>query len=274
MLRVLDGAVLVVSAVEGVQPQTRVLMRALRRLRIPTLLFVNKIDGWVRERGPCCERSPDTRATVIPMGTTSALGTKAADFNRGERTTLTSDRSLAEALAEHDERILTSYIEEMGPLSRDRLQQELRSQTQHGLVHPVFFGSARTGAGIDPLMVGIAELLPVTARGDPDAQTSGTVFKIERGVAREKIAYVRLFSGTVRIRDRLVYGKDHEDKVTAIATFDRQPTKTRTSVSAGNIAKIWGLRQRSNRRPDRSVRHRRVRSTVRPTDDGVGRRSP
>src|ERR1044071_5566830 len=43
-LRVLDGAVMVVSAVEGVQPQTRVLMRALARLRVPTLLFVNKID--------------------------------------------------------------------------------------------------------------------------------------------------------------------------------------------------------------------------------------
>src|SRR5213595_1428634 len=43
-LSVLDGAVLVISAVEGVQPQARVLMRALRRLRIPTLLFVNKMD--------------------------------------------------------------------------------------------------------------------------------------------------------------------------------------------------------------------------------------
>src|SRR5438270_9885854 len=44
VLSVLDGAVLVVSAVEGVQAQTRVLMRALRRLRVPTLIFVNKID--------------------------------------------------------------------------------------------------------------------------------------------------------------------------------------------------------------------------------------
>ncbi len=44
VLGLLDGAVLVISAVEGVQPQTRVLMRALRRLRVPTLLFVNKID--------------------------------------------------------------------------------------------------------------------------------------------------------------------------------------------------------------------------------------
>jgi ribosomal protection tetracycline resistance protein len=44
VLGVLDGAVLVVSAVEGVQPQTRVLMRALQRLRVPTLIFINKID--------------------------------------------------------------------------------------------------------------------------------------------------------------------------------------------------------------------------------------
>src|ERR1700704_4365793 len=44
VLSVLDGAVLVISAVEGVQAQTRVLMRALQRLRISTLIFVNKID--------------------------------------------------------------------------------------------------------------------------------------------------------------------------------------------------------------------------------------
>src|SRR5258708_22014021 len=43
-LSVLDGAVLVISAVEGVQPQTRVLMRSLRRLRLPTVVFVNKVD--------------------------------------------------------------------------------------------------------------------------------------------------------------------------------------------------------------------------------------
>src|SRR5918996_4839409 len=52
VLIVLDGAVLVISAVEGVQPQTRILMRALQRLRIPTVIFVNKID----RAGADCER--------------------------------------------------------------------------------------------------------------------------------------------------------------------------------------------------------------------------
>src|SRR5882672_8069043 len=81
VLSVLDGAVLVISAVEGVQAQTRVLMRALQRLRIPTLLFVNKIDrpgaDAARVLGAISERL--TRA-IVPMGTTSGLGTRAAAF--------------------------------------------------------------------------------------------------------------------------------------------------------------------------------------------------
>ena len=50
VLGVLDGAILVISAAEGVQPQTPLLMRALQRMRVPTLLFVNKIDRRRRER--------------------------------------------------------------------------------------------------------------------------------------------------------------------------------------------------------------------------------
>src|SRR5260221_10240458 len=80
-LSVLDGAVLVVSAVEGVQPQTRLLMRALQRLRVPTLLFVNKIDrpGADDER---VLRAIEERLTpaAVPMGSATGLGTRAAAF--------------------------------------------------------------------------------------------------------------------------------------------------------------------------------------------------
>src|SRR5215210_5827477 len=81
VLNVLDGAVLVVSAVEGVQAQTRVLMRTLQRLNIPTLIFVNKIDC----SGAQCERllrSIAERLTpaIIPMGSASGLGTRSPSF--------------------------------------------------------------------------------------------------------------------------------------------------------------------------------------------------
>ena len=75
VLSVLDGAVLVVSAVEGVQPQTRVLMRALRRLRLPTLIFVNKLDragaDFDRVVGEISERL--TPAAAVPDGDVDAL---------------------------------------------------------------------------------------------------------------------------------------------------------------------------------------------------------
>ena len=81
VLSVLDGAVLVVSAVEGVQAQTRVLMRTLQRLRIPTLIFVNKIDrsGAQDER---VLRSIAEKLTpaIIPMGSASGLGTRSPGF--------------------------------------------------------------------------------------------------------------------------------------------------------------------------------------------------
>ena len=81
VLSVLDGAVLVISAVEGVQAQTRVLMRALRRLRIPTLIFVNKIDRrGARDRHVLDSVSARLTTAIVPMGTVSRLGTRAAAF--------------------------------------------------------------------------------------------------------------------------------------------------------------------------------------------------
>ena len=107
-------------------------------------------------------------------------------------------------------------------------------------MHPVFFGSAITGAGADSLMAGIAELLPA-ATGDADGPVSGTVFKVVRGPAGNKIAYVRMFSGTVRVRDRLQFGREAAEKVTAISVFDRGDAVRRPSVAAGEIGKLWGL---------------------------------
>ena len=107
-------------------------------------------------------------------------------------------------------------------------------------MHPVFFGSAITGAGVESLMSGIGELLPAADR-DVDGPVSGRVFKIERGPAGEKVAYVRMFSGAVRMRDRLRLGRDAERKVTAVSVFDHGSSVRRASVSAGEIGKLWGL---------------------------------
>src|SRR4051794_23150864 len=198
VLSVLDGAVLVLSAVEGVQAQTLLLMRALQRLHVPTLLFVNKIDragaGYERVLDAISKR---LTSAIVPMGFVRDLGTRDARFTPFESGAV----AFAEALADHDDSLLSAYVDGDG-VPPSRLREELAAQTKQGLVHPVFFGSALTGVGVEPLMSGIAELLPA-AEGDAAGPLSGSVFKIERGAAGDRIAYVRLFSGAVETRDRL-----------------------------------------------------------------------
>ena len=241
VLNVLDGVVLVVSAVEGVQPQTRILMRSLQRLRIPALLFVNKIDrAGARADGVVQDISRRLKVTALAMGQVAAIGTQRAGFIASGSDDAAFRARLAELLADHDEAVLAAYVHNEAGVGYHRLRAELAAQTGRGEVYPVFFGSAITGAGMEPLMAGIAELLPATV-GDVDGPVTGSVFKIERGTGSEKIAYVRLFSGTVRIRDRLRFGADSEGKVTGVSVFDRGGAVQRPSVAAGQIGKLWGL---------------------------------
>ena len=233
-LSVLDGVVLVVSAVEGVQPQTRILWRALRRLRVPTLFFVNKIDrrgaGYERLLADIAER---LTPAIIPMGSVSGLGTREATFTP-------SGSWLAEVLAEHDDEILAAYLDDKTAIPPDWLHQKLARQIGDTLVHPVYFGSAITGAGVDALLRGLASLLP-TADGDANGPVSGRVFKVERGPAGDKIAYARMFSGTIVVRDRVQFSGDREGKVTAINVFADGTAARRDCVTAGRIAKLSGL---------------------------------
>jgi ribosomal protection tetracycline resistance protein len=241
VLNVLDGAVLVVSAVEGVQAQTRILMRALKRLGIPTLIFVNKIDRG----GADGERTLQAIAEkltpeIVAMGAALGLGTRAAGFSPHGAADAGFVAGLAELLADHDEAVLAAYLDDEKAAPYRQLRDSLARQTKRALAHPVFFGSAITGAGVEQLIAGITELLP-SVEGDADGPVSGTVFKIERGPAGEKLAYVRMFSGSVRIRDRVKFGRSREGKVTAISVFERGLAVPRTFVAAGRIARLRGL---------------------------------
>lgn len=213
-LGVLDGVVLVVSAVEGVQPQTRILWRALDRLGLPTVFFVNKID----RAGADPERVlHEIRERLTP----------AATF---------LDERLLETLAERDEKLLADFVEGRA-VDDDRLRAALVAQSRAGVVHPTFVGSALTGAGVETLLAGIKELLP-PASGDPNAPLSASVFKIERGRSGERVAYARLFDGTLRVRDR--FG---EQKLTAMSVFEDGAESRREEARAGEIGKLWGLRE-------------------------------
>jgi ribosomal protection tetracycline resistance protein len=241
VLNVLDGVVLVVSAVEGAQAQTRVLMRALQRLRIPTLIFVNKIDrAGAHYEASLRSISDKLSPAAVPMGSIRSSGTRGARFAPYGAADADFRSRLVDLLADRDDAFLARYVEDETAITYCRLRADLAAQAKRALVHPVFFGSAITGAGVDSLMAGIRELLPA-AGGAVGGPASGTVFKVERGPAGEKIAYIRMFSGTVEVRDRLPFRRNGEAKVTAISVFERGSAVPRASVAAGLIGKVWGL---------------------------------
>ena len=241
VLNVLDGAVLVVSAVEGVQAQTRVLMRTLRRLGIPTLIFVNKIDrGGAQAARTLADIARKLSPAIIAMGSADDEGGRGARYTPHAAADAGFTARLTDLLAEHDDALLSAFVRDEASVSYRRLRRSLAAQTRRALVHPVFFGSAITGAGVDALAEGIRYLLPA-ADGDAAGPVSGTVFKVERGPAGEKVAYVRMFSGTARVRDRLPFGRNVGAKVTAISVFDRGAAVRQPSVAAGQIGKLWGL---------------------------------
>jgi ribosomal protection tetracycline resistance protein len=247
VLSVLDGTVLVISSVEGVQAQTRVLMRALQRLHIPAVIFVNKIDRGGAEYGRVLrEISGRLTPAIIAMGSAHGLGTRGAGFTPYGAGDAAFVARLADVLTGRNDALLAAYVDDEAAVTYRRLRRELAVQARRALVHPVFFGSALTGAGVGSLTAGIAEFLPAAA-GRADGPVSGTVFKVERGPAGEKIAYARMFSGTLRVRDRLRPGRrgeraaGGEGKVTAISVFERGPAVRRASITGGQIGKLWGL---------------------------------
>ena len=238
-LGVLDGAILVVSAVEGVQAQTRILMRTLTAAAMPTLLFVNKID---RRGARHHDLLSDIRRLLSP---TAIALSEPADFGT-PTATATSRRpdtaELAEILGEHDDTTLASYL--YGSIGYPLLRKELVAQAHAGLAHPVFFGSAITGAGIDDLRAAITEFLPA-ARSDDGAPVDGTVFAIERDAAGGRSAVVHLFTGTLGPRDRVTFSR--RDTGGTVVRESGKATGVRTAagragrVGAGGIAYVTGL---------------------------------
>ncbi|OBZ96124.1 GTP-binding protein [Pararhizobium polonicum] len=240
VLGLLDAAVVVVSAVEGVQAQTRVLVRALQRLAVPFVFFINKVDRLGARYDDVLEvLASQLPVRPIAMSAINEAGSKLAQVEAHDPGREPLFTALCETLAENDEVLLSDYVLAPDRLTAERLQRSLADQVAAGLVHPAFGGAAMTGAGVPALTAAIATMLPCRRR-DPDGPVAGKIFKIERGWGGEKLAYMHLTSGTVQLRQTLDLPKGPA-RVTAIHVFEEGRVRNVASVRAGQIARISGL---------------------------------
>ena len=246
-LGVLDGAVLVVSAVEGVQAQTRALIRIMERLGIPFLVFANKID---RSGASCAGTMAalrdalvgDAVALTLPTGT----GTRSATVEPRHGPELVEE--LADRLSVFDDDVLRSYAEGPRPPTEGDLVAALGRATATGRAHPVIFGAALTGAGVDDLLGALPTYLP-PAGGSADDPLHATVFKIETDATGHPAAFVRVRSGRLSSRDDVErHHRERDGTVVAVcaraqrvATFAAGATTTDIPAVAGDIARVTGL---------------------------------
>lgn len=248
---VLDGAILVISAVEGIQAQTKFLMAILMQLGIPTIIFVNKIDRMGAQSHTLVKQIREKlAASVIPLYTPENIGTKQASIVKN-RFSRDQDHAFLEAsielLAQNDEQLLAAYINDQ-EVTEAQLISTLTHQVSEAKLYPIFFGSAMTGVGVAELLTGVATFFPANTSAE-QVPLSAVVFKIEREVSGEKIAYVRVFSGSIQVRadvpiSRKTYTSEletHTDKVKKLHMFRAGKAIQCSQVGAGEFCKVWGF---------------------------------
>ncbi|MFI7609576.1 GTP-binding protein [Micromonospora sp. NPDC049366] len=236
-LAVLDAAVLVVSSVEGVQPQTVAIWRALRRIGVPTVFFLNKVDRRgadvdrvVAQVGHRLGARPVVLSTVVGQGTRDAR-VRAVGLDA---------EPVMEAVAEVDDAVAARWLADEPVRVRDA-RRALRNAVRHARLSPLVCGSAITGAGVRQLCGLLADLLPRSPQRE--GALSGTVFAVDRD-GQGRRAWLRLWSGRLRVRDRIRLADAHPQTVTQIAVVEPEGALVRPSVSAGQIAAVRGLSAR------------------------------
>lgn len=230
---VLDSAILVVSAKEGVQSHTRLLFNALKRMEVPTLIFINKIDRL----GVDLEKViGQIRTSLSPhlcvMQTVTNAGSREAQVSN---LPLQPTDELIERLSAVDESIMLDYLDEM-PISAERLHCALQLAVAQRVVYPVLFGSALNSIGLPEVLDTINDLLPAFEPFDTN-EVSGIVFKVyRRNLRTMRECMIKLTAGQVRLR-----GMIGEDRITSLSRWNHGAKEVVTELHAGDIGIVGGL---------------------------------
>lgn len=222
VLSVLDVAILVVSATDGVQGYTRTLWRLLARYDVPTILFVNKMDA------------PGTDSDQLIQQIQQTLSPGCVAFNTPGSGNTLEDRPViptaaVEDIAMQNDEVLTDYLE-TGTLS----DATIRQMIQRREVFPCYFGAALKLDGVDALMAGLDYwTTPQLTRPEFGAR----VFKITHDDQGERLTWIRMTGGTLRPKD-IVYD---DQKVNQLRVYNGTKYATTSALTAGSVGAITGL---------------------------------
>jgi len=207
-LAALDGAVLVISAKDGVQAQTRILFHALQKMHIPTIIFINKID----QNGIDLQR---IYQNIREKLTDNMIVMEEITLSPEIAITALSDLEKWDIVIAGNDILLEKYI--AGDfLDTHELECEMRQRTRSCSLYPVYHGSAKDNIGTENLIKIITEIF-FTETENRQSELCGYVFKVEYTEQKKRLVYLRLYQGTLHLRDTLLLSKKEKVKITEMS---------------------------------------------------------
>jgi elongation factor G len=287
-LRVLDGAVAVFDAVAGVEPQSETVWRQADRYGVPRIAFMNKMDRVGADFFAAVQSMVDRLGArpvpvQLPIGQeehfrgvvdliemnalvwTDSLGTEletqvipselaeqAAEYHH----------QLIDAVADHDDELMETYLEDEASVTPEMLRRALRAATLDLSVVPVLCGSAFKNKGIQPLLDAVVDYLPspldvppvhgvdprtehdLSRRPAVDEPFAALAFKVMTDPYVGKLTYVRVYSGRLGQGDKVLNTTTgRTERVGRILQMHANHREERDEIGAGEIAALVGLKQ-------------------------------
>jgi elongation factor G len=287
-LRVLDGAIAVFDAVAGVEPQSETVWRQADRYAVPRIAFMNKMDRVGADFFAAVQTMVDRLgARPVPVqlpigredkfrGVVDLIEMKAIEytddlgqnFEVGEIPAELVEQAqeyhhqLIDAVADHDDELTETYLEDESAVTPEMLRRALRAATLDISVTPVLLGSAFKNKGVQPLLDAVIDFLPspldvppvhgidprteheLSRRPAVDEPFSALAFKVMSDPYVGKLTYFRVYSGQVKAGDRVLNtttGKT--ERIGRILQMHANHREEREAIGAGEIAAGVGLKQ-------------------------------
>jgi elongation factor G len=287
-LRVLDGAIAVFDGVAGVEPQSETVWRQADRYHVPRIAFINKMDRTGADFFASVQSMVDRLgARPVPVqlpigqeehfrGVVDLIEMRAITYSDDLGTNMEIGEipaelmeqaneyhhQLIDSVADHDEQLMETYLEEESAVTPEMLRRALRAATLDITVTPVLLGSAFKNKGVQPLLDAVIDFLPspldvppvhgvdprteheLSRRPAMDEPFSALAFKVMSDPYVGKLTYIRVYSGQVNSGDRVVNTTNNKtERIGRILQMHANHREERQEIGAGEIAAIVGLKQ-------------------------------
>lgn len=233
-ISVLDGAVLVVSGVEGVEPQTQVIWKILQERHVPTLIFINKMDRMGADYQKTLQELQSKLGNdIFPIvNVTKDLKTNELAYED------VKIEHIIENLANIDDHVLEKYLNEE-KISREWLEEQIHILINSGNLHFVYGGSALNDDGMIRLISGIEKYLPCS-KNKKTNDFSGYVYTVKRDNGVREL-YVKVLDGELHNRQEFIDEDGSKQKIRTVTKLQGDKREKADVLETGEIGIITGL---------------------------------